>query len=359
MSSEENTMHKDFADWMSHVNIKLDRDSLDMRWQTVSRLVHEENLKTNYLDDLIQFIFGEKLPETSLEWLQSEFKHDDSLFSNDANKNQQELLALTASIIYLILEGGDDLASHAGLHILTANCSELRPPVHGDYLLKKAQNTITAHAIQIRKRIKEPTKALTTKWNATIDELVATDPTEATKLLMSIVKSNVTGLAKINQTINSLETHIATKDEELEILWWVFVEYSDLFNKPLADIHYILRTIVCGIELANHTSLGSEPPALRGLLSKCLTKPKQKISFQALGEKVGDHASMILGPLPYKTSGALTPIHYLIECMQDVGEHWQEKWSRDTRLTPDMEMTSIDLSVQFYRERLQLTNSES
>ncbi|MBV1928324.1 MAG: hypothetical protein KUG81_02275 [Gammaproteobacteria bacterium] len=359
MNTEEKTMHQDFADWMSHVNIKSDRESLALRWQTISRLVYEEGLSKDYLDDLIRFIFGIMLPSARIEELQTAFKIDDSFFSNDANKNHQELLALAVSIIYLHLEDVDSTAANLGLHILTAYCVELRSPKHGDDLISKAQSAVITHATEIRKRKKQSTKDVATKWDSTLDELASEDPPEAIKLLTPIVKRTCAALNYANQTISSLEKHITTKDEELEILWWVFVGYSDLLNKPFTDIENILRSIVCGIELANHTSLGSEPPALKGLLSKCLSEPQQNISFDELGgNNIVIHASIILDSQLSHICPILAPIHYLVKCVQDIGEHWQKKWSRDTGLKPEMKMSSIDLSIQLCRERLQLTNSE-
>jgi hypothetical protein len=359
MSNEENTMHKDFADWMSSVDIGKDRESLTLRWQTVSRLVSDEELNKDGFDELVRFIFGEKLPESTLEWLQTEFKSDDSLFTNDANKNPQELLALAASIIALTIEEGSYyLASHVGVNILMAYCGELRPPAYGDYLIAKAQNAVKENAIRIRER-NTPTKIATNKWDETIDDLAETNPPEAIKVLAPIVKKNDIVLKNANLTIRALENHIAIKDEELEILWWVIVGYSDMLNTPLGNIHEVLQPFVYGTELSNHISLGIEPPALRGILSKCLANPEQKILFKTLGEHVGEFAPMMLDSISSEPCSVLTPIHYLVKCILDIGEHWQDKWSRDTKLTPDMEMTSIDLAVQFCRERIQLTNSES
>ena len=73
-----------------------------------------------------------------------------------------------------------------------------------------------------------------------------------------------------NSFANVMTTRLAAADEELDLLWWAFSDYSELANTRWADLAPATAAVLCGIELGNKLVFEIELPSTEALLARLL-----------------------------------------------------------------------------------------
>jgi len=367
--AESSVMHPDFSDWMREVDVGMDRETLSTRWTTVSRIVNDVPFDHEMMLYLVQFVFGVDLPSDKLAEFQSWFKADDELFSMKEEQNRQELLALSSSILSLQMSGVYEAELSVAMAITTSLCGNQRSPQCGAQLISLANNVVREAAVAGRKRprnnanffIKESPDLLAhAKLRADPgDELHDTSlGISELDLVAADLHKSINALQKANRIVSDLDQHVRVKDEELDILWFVIVGYSEILDIPFAEISKVMQPIVCGLELAKKVSTQSEPPALRAILSKCLCEPNAMLSMNKISEGVPRLLDSIdrVCVEPYYM---ITPIYSMIESVRAAGiDSWEGMWIKNTGLNANAEQKSIDWAVQICREHIQLNHRE-
>lgn len=138
--------------------------------------------------------------------------------------------------------------------------------------------------------------------------------------------------------------------EELNILWWLFGEYSDIGGEYFVNIDKKAMSIIAARELHNLSHLDSEIPAGKHLLRKILSLSKSDISGEAtftIKECIEtldlEMKKKIIGNYGHKVD-ELTP------CMNALLNSNENAGLRNLKLNVNEKLDLGTLSSQFYKE---------
>jgi hypothetical protein len=357
-SKEIKEMHPLFADWMRPSMLGADRDMLTLRWETISKIV-STTLSLGNASQLISYVYGKKYSEENLRWFQELFKDDDLTFSMLEEKNSVELICLASSVLCLFLEKKDENAADIGNRILTTSFDVTRENKGVVPLEAKSKEAVQAFAINGRKR---PETVLLTGINTkkttdeAIDLIVQNNWPQINATLKTIMSThtrsinNVTKLANAN--FESLNAHVKTQDEELDVLWWMVNGYSKRLNCKMDVIEDICKTSVIGLEIADLTVLDTELPCLEALLQKAgiQNDDTDTISNRVIALK--DYVTTLLPKRGY-VDPFLTPCHTALFYLNEYNsDGWSDRFHEETGIAADKKYTSLQWAVQLYREQL-------
>ena len=145
-----------------------------------------------------------------------------------------------------------------------------------------------------------------------------------------------------------LAARLDAADEELEILWWAYSNYSELGKNKWADLAPGTAALLCGIELGNRLAFEIELPSTEALLTRLLgPNCKEPVS---LATAIEDAASFF-------GSMELPDGHPLLPILSSVSEHraldgdpsWKGSVSR-WKIDPDHSPEKLALACQSVRE---------
>lgn len=348
-------MHPQFADWYQPATFGHDRDTIELRWQGVASAL--QNLDIDKAMDLVRTVFRKPLiSQETTDWFRERFKVADATFQTTGNERELEILAGCVLALKCIDE---NLASaDVALAILTASlCNTIRSDVGID-LIGKAQHRIEIEAAQVRARpvfnnlqifeSKKAFAAVNATWTATPTLEKITDVikgiTSATTSMFNSVQ------AESAKHIQELGKCLSIQDEELQLLWWIVGQRSNLWQKEFSGIEEKARPILLGYESCELTKLFVESPSLKALLLRTgidatsdLTVPEAVIACGADNLKKID----LKNTCPY-----IFPLHFAIEraIETDADETWVPVWSKKTGLSSETRVPSLDLALQLHRE---------
>jgi GTPase-associated system helical domain len=154
-------------------------------------------------------------------------------------------------------------------------------------------------------------------------------------------------LPAITRRFNALE-------EELDVLWWAFGEFSELAAKPLKSLPEQAAGCVAGIELATHTTRRAPLQAARAILSRILQSRADKATdlrralpaaVKAIGDTWTDHPPV---------GHPLLPVLSSLEEYRNLGQKplWIESVSARWEIDATQATTVLDLAEQVSRELL-------
>lgn len=155
-----------------------------------------------------------------------------------------------------------------------------------------------------------------------------------------------------NRVARMLRNQIALGEEELQMLWWVIGDHSQIADIPFAKIEAALKPLLLAKELGQLTQVSPGPVSIAAMLSRAgLTDKAVKVE-SAANAADRDWAKAITGSL--HISPATTPLHFALEKRVEVGsdDAWLPVWASMTGLPADAAMPAISLAKQFYREHL-------
>ena len=226
-------MHKDFAEWYRLASIEPNADILPKRWTAIAKYVPGRD----EIISLARLFYRLGKPEQEfLATFVDAFQQTDPAFKTRENEHELSLLA-GAELIDVIQRGEKDSAVMAALSLVCAPAGNTRscpcvadiPEIAVHYL-----STLSKDRISIGKSDteSEPRKAM-------FDALVALGPPHS-------------DLAK---EYRQLHRQVGIINEESNMLWWLFSEYSRDEDRPWKSFSVPAVAIMAGKELADLTQI--------------------------------------------------------------------------------------------------------
>lgn len=152
----------------------------------------------------------------------------------------------------------------------------------------------------------------------------------------------------------ALATRLDAADEELELLWWAYSEYSDLAGQKWVDLAPETAALLCGIEMGEKLTFEIELPSTATLLGRLL------------GPDI--HATVTLATAVEGATSFLEPVelptgHPLLPILSSVSEHrtlhgdpaWKGSVGR-WRISADHATDKLAFACQAVRERSLMGN---
>ena len=143
-------------------------------------------------------------------------------------------------------------------------------------------------------------------------------------------------------------------EEEVDVLWWAFGEFSELAGKPFKSMSEHAASCVAGIELATHVAGRAPLTTARAILSRILLSRGDKATdldraIPAAVKAIGDE--WIENPLD---AHPLLPVLSSLEEYRSLGHKavWKETVFARWNIDPERSVAVLDLAEQVSRELL-------
>ena len=354
----------DFADWMSSVQIGLDRDNFQLRWNTISRLFIdiEDELDTTWGTELLKLALGnlENRPELA-ERFCSELKKEDSMFSNSTGQKNEELQVLASYSLKLLLDDSVFDRDFIAANLVAINGASLsnRKKFKGGIDLMsyvaKQQFKLTRST-----RLKSPIANAGSNFKKsdafekefqTLEDAVANVNYNRSALL-AIKKEFLSQLSKTNNSLkrqaNSINRELSKLSEEQEVLWLTSVGWSDHYDKPYSEVSLETKLPSIAASLAERTFMNSELPSVKGVAAK-LGVDSKEVCFSSWVETITKSEIGYLN-LNLSDIDELTPVLLALKLASN--GNWKTKWKELVGVDYNLKICCRDLTLQLYRELL-------
>lgn len=185
-------------------------------------------------------------------------KGPDTAFPEDLSENAMELRSVAGIAIGELLTQASNPGAN-GSAVLAALCLRsafaLRGPEKNQHLramfevLEGAAQSLSVKAAQSRRQ-----RSITS--SQALQELVTTEEEQETEHTLEDV------LPIIRSAFQELRANTSKDREELEVLWWLFSEYSETADKLLRDLSLAAAAFCAGVELADRSLLPPSPSTI-------------------------------------------------------------------------------------------------
>ena len=226
-------MHADFGVWMKAVEPREDLDQLTRRWGGLVQVIKECDV--DVVDHLTRRHFGLSDGNSDIkEWFEQELKTANPFLDLDNAENELTTLA-SACLAVLMETPKSKWRSHSALAIASTAMRDRRKGRGPIELADRAYSVLAREGEAIRQRkplnSSDPIPAVKLDIADKLAETQFPDDDQAKSAITHIVKETAKQITAVKReamtAVNTLRKHIDMKDEELEILWWAFNEFSE------------------------------------------------------------------------------------------------------------------------------------
>ena len=350
-------MHADFGVWMKAVDPREDLDRLTRRWEGLVEVINECDV--DVVDHLIRRHFGLSDGNRDMkEWFEQELKTANPFLDLDNAENELTTLA-SACLAVLMETSKSKWRSHSALAIASTAMRGRRKGRGPIKLADRAYSVLVrdGEAIRQRKPLKssDPIRAVELDIADKLAETQFSDDDQAKAAITHIVKETAKQITAVKReamkAVNTLTKHIDMKDEELEILWWAFNEFSEGRQMTFKSLKPAERPVVVGSELAGKTRMLPGPVSARALMAGTglTTKTKHPISAA-----IDACDAEWLSTQESSEASDLTPVLAAVSERLRTGKInvWAASWASVTGLDESLNISETEIAGQMYDEVL-------
>ena len=253
--------------WLRAVEIEAGGPRLEAIESSAIRLM--QTLSGRDVLDMTLLAHGRPFGD-AFDLLGESLREDDPTFGCLADDLETRIAA--SATVAAVLGAESTFASTAAQGILSAQWLRLPPAV--DELPILAVRTSQRRSERFRDRAELPPGPEKKDFFERVPEFDAEeDPATHQELrpLRTAVKELATELQEHQQSYaHVLAARLDAADEELEMLWWAFSNYSELAKRTWRELEHPEAALLCGIELGNKLKFEIELPSTEALLAKLL-----------------------------------------------------------------------------------------
>jgi hypothetical protein len=353
-------MHKDFADWYRRVNIDPQTVDLQKRWEAIEAF-HE---KVAYADiaETARLFLG--LPLNNDQFLttyRAAFKATDDAFPMRDNNAKLQVLA-GATLVNHFGES-DKWASISALAVICGVSQGARKaPV--PEIVTLAETTLRDLSSSLRAPQKN-VGVLSPELDEKVQNLKSTlsggGNAFASLLgpLLGVVEPLAKSMASVTNWVQRASRVEELRQEETDVLWWLFGESSRDLRIPFAEMKSPSACLIGAKELADLTRILPGPYAAESFLHKMLTLAHPKLSPVSLSDAVAacsdEWQKALIGSAGVSSLTNLGPVHLAIMKYIETGGKktaWHASFQTASGFKATTKTPPILLSVQMYQERL-------
>lgn len=276
-------------------------------------------------------------------------EHDPS-FGCRADDLETAIAACAA--VSAVLAKDSKSASVAAQGVLSAKWLGLHSAVAELPALARATSRRRSEVLRKRRALPKPVKIGFFKdFSNEISDLDPDEPAtnygvqilgKSTENMASKLQSNQRSFADV------LVARLDAADEELEILWWAYSDYSELGKKKWTELTSEAAALLCGIELGKKLEFEIDLPSTEALLARLLGPNfNESVSL----------ATAIEASASFLSSMELPSGHPLLPILSSMSEHralsgdpsWKGSVSR-WKIDPDHSAEKLALACQAVRE---------
>jgi len=351
-------VHTSFGDWYRLIELEPRGDVLEARWKGVVSAVKDADQSK-----VMEFVrIALARPPSSQEFVTSfreEFRSVDAAFTMSGNS--LELNVLAGAAWAQVLERADSVSDLAALAMQAASFQASSVEKLQAQFRVLARDYLSTRGTEIRRQEPWSTPRV---GKPRVEQVVEPYvqalrsnqfPTAATAFPEVINKLE----EWINETALHFESALAVQEEQSEIAWWILGEYSRELDVHLSQISVAEACLTLAKELADLTRLSPGPVARRAFLDRMLRHTKQKQTTKLGIDEVINAAKRAQREIWIKDLRAtdfedLVPLHFgVLKSLETEGAaEWLPAFRKGTGLASKAGWSALDLSDQFYTERL-------
>ncbi|CAH1522133.1 conserved hypothetical protein [Vibrio owensii] len=354
----------DFADWMSSVQVGLNRDNFQLRWNTIHRLFIglEGDLDEGWVYELLKIALGsfKNNPEFA-DRLCTELKKDDSMFSNSGGQKSEELQVLASYSLKLLLDDSiwdEAFICNNMLKIQGASLSNRKGFKGGVDLLSYVSEKRFKLSRTFRQKMSIESASSNFKkseeFETEFQTLEDTGPnaTYNKNALLALKAEFLSQLTSTNKSLKRqakcINTEISKLAEEQEVLWLASIGWSEHYDKPYNELSLEPKMLSIAVSLVDRTLMNAELPSVKGVAAK-LGVESRDVRFSDWVENL---IKCEIKYLDHYLSDVdeLTPV--LLSLKLASNGNWKTKWKELVGIDYNFQICSRDLTLQLYRELL-------
>jgi hypothetical protein len=361
MGETARAMHPEFARWYGALSVDNDVDRRTARWAGVCGVV--TNVDRARVEALLRLAFGGRATPSpqSVQSIRDAFKAADDAFEMSGNDRELQVLA-AAALVVLMQDPKAVQGSAAALAVTTSSFGGARSPSlpmdlaalgeaaiisRGEINLKRPDlNSFVSPELPKVEFDKAVTKVQQTpNW---------TGVAEAFGLAAESVRAGFGAMARRQaKAMSAVDRFIRAQDEELQMLWWLTGQRSEVCRCAFEEVPADARPLVFASELADCTEFLPGPPSVRGILSRARLPGNTKLAVSA---------AVNACPVDWMTrlvqdndpSPLSAPLHAAVKRQLETGagDAWIAGWAATIGVAATHALPPLTLGELFYRERL-------
>lgn len=358
-----------FADWYRETDINPTSSVVDMRLQALETIV-DNNSDIEFWLTVIKLYLGYKAVNINLkDEFCKEFKNVDSTFP--MIDNEQLVRILAASALCMKLENEDAFETDTiALGLITSNYLSQFSLPNKIPVLKLATTYLENESIRYRKGRSngyvDETKIIYTPTVIEDDNevLYNSDMKKPVDAINNVIVEVLKRVESISKEFLNLQVTNEILSEEINVLWWVFGEYSNYLKKPFKDISIHSASFLSGLELSELVKQSPGFITVQPLIEKVLKVLQIKdknLPASSLFEAVNSLTEDIREKInKAKTENMLvfTPAFAAVNKSLNVesSEDWSNLFKKQIGADPKQKKAASSISLQVYHE-FQFLNS--
>jgi hypothetical protein len=157
------------------------------------------------------------------------------------------------------------------------------------------------------------------------------------------------------QALETVDNFIRIQDEELQMLWWLVGQRSEIYDCAFDAVQADAQPFVFAAELANSTEFLPGPPSVKAILSRAgLKSRRRQLVTAAVNASKPEWLERLMRDV--EPSPLSTPLHAAIKRQLETGagDAWVPGWAASADVDAAHSLPSLTLGELFYRERLLL-----
>lgn len=355
---------EEFLAWYGEFCLDENQEKVSNRYSACANIA--KTLQSKDIATFLDLLFSSKKSTQALTEIKTKIQKHDSLFALHGSDREASVLAGIA--LSMLLKSDKETALIAAMSLLTASFEQGRQLIKLPMeLLDIANDALFRISINRRKRValkmpnsadleplKEIQKSLPepSKTGEERADSEEPDPLEAS-VARSIVDNAVYLADKTQKFCGELVRRLEVQDEELDMLWWLYSERSDLTNQFFVDIPELERPILLANELVEKTKLAPGPTSIKSMLLKAgVTDTKKTLDkfIEAARTELIDNCAVDNPP------ALIFPIHTALSLRKEFnyGKTWKDSWLAKSEIGKSHNVSGLSIARLFYFEKLLL-----
>lgn len=355
-------MHPDFADWYRRVEIDPKSDDLQKRWQGIEAF-HLKATRSD-LTNVTRVFFGlTPRDENFLAKYRAEFKATDDVFP--MRYNGAELQVLAGATLARNFGGGEEWAAAAALALACgASGGARKAPV--PEIVDLARKALREQSTGLRAAKNQPPLPPAFDLGEEFQNLKTTLSGVGGNFqtlhgpLLDVLQPMLKAMTGISNWVRRAAQMEELRQEESDILWWLFGERSRDLDVPFSELKVPSGCIIGAKELADLTRMLPGPFGVEAYLHKMLG-----LAHPDLEGTVTLSDAIAACPLAWQGQfiahagidavADLCPVHLAAQKSVEAGGKktvWPGPFQTVSGLKATIKMKPVDLALQVYRERL-------
>ena len=280
-------MHPYLIDWFRNVEINVDLDMVEKRWETAT--IYGKQLTRKSAETLLRLVLFTGTDAGQVKMLTDALLKLDREFPVAGNTEELRLMAGVVMVTTFASFSDAGNAMALGLRAAAPSARQTNP-IHPAILTEANKYWRIQGEVQRPDDFGLDSEVGPNSFAAQYEAMKKAETADEAVAIQSAQAEYNAALAKvIHDGQRVLSRQIRRLAEESNLLWWVIGEYSTTLNQHSAELTADRYALVAAAEAADRTGILPPPPSYGALLnralSRCKPEPKKSLPYSNFLQK--------------------------------------------------------------------------